>query len=84
MQGHGRDYAVAHLPSGEGNTPVEVSVGSHHYAGDGAVEALWSLTPLIGGGHQDWRLHAFRVEGPTNGNFNLTGLDIEFVPAGGR
>lgn len=89
MQGHEDVTMLSRIyPQVEGNTPVEVSVGSHHYAGDGA---RWK-PPVVFDPKTDRKvdirtsgeLHAFRVEGPTNGNFNLTGLDIEFVPAGGR
>lgn len=75
-------------PHVEGNTPIEITVGSHHYAGDGA---RWKAPVKFNPGKDrkiDVRttgeLHSWRVEGPANGNFNITGLDIEWAPAGGR
>ena len=70
------------------DTAVNIRVGSHHYAGDGA---RWK--PAVDFDPQKERkidirtsgeLHAYRVEGPTNGNFNISGMDVEFIPAGGR
>ena len=90
MQGHEDVTMLSRIyPQVEGNTPVEISVGSHHYAGDGAQwKQLCGVFDPRADRKVDIRtsgeLHAFRVEGPTNGNFNLSGLDIEFVPAGGR
>ena len=89
MQGHEDVTMLSRIyPQVEGNTPVDISVGSHHYAGDGAK---WKK-PVTFDPKADRKvdirttgeLHAFRVEGPTDGNFNLSGLDIEFQPGGSR
>ena len=55
MQGHEDVTMLSRIyPQVEGNTPVEISVGSHHYAGDGAVKKPVEFDPqLIEGGHQD-------------------------------
>ena len=72
------------FPQVEGNTPVTIRVGSHHYAGDGARwKQAVSFDPRADRKvdiRTTGELHAFRVEGPTNGNFNISGLDIEFQP----
>ena len=76
-------------PQVEGKTPINVRVGSHHYAGDGTRWA-GNERPFTPGADRkvDVRttgeLHSWRMEGPTDGNFNISGLDIEWAPAGGR
>ena len=76
-------------PQIEGKTPVKVSVGSHHYAGDGARWAgeKRDFTPATDRKidvRTTGELHSWRIEGPANGNFNISGLDVEWQPAGGR
>ena len=75
-------------PQVEGNTPVTVSVGSHQYAGGGST---WKNSVEFDPRNDrkvDIRttgeLHSYRMEGPANGNFNITGFDVDFYPAGGR
>lgn len=89
MQGHEDVTMMSRIfPQVEGNTPVTIRVGSHHYAGDGARWKQAVVFDPRADRKVDIRttgeLHAFRVEGPTNGNFNISGLDIEFQPGGGR
>jgi hypothetical protein len=76
-------------PQVEGKTPVKVHVGSHHYAGDAARWAgpkrdFSPATERKVDVRTTGELHSWRVEGPTNGNFNISGVDIEWQPAGGR
>jgi hypothetical protein len=76
-------------PLVEGKTPVKVSVGSHHYAGDGARWAgdkreFYPSTDRKIDVRTSGELHSWRVEGPANGNFNISGLDVEWQPAGSR
>jgi hypothetical protein len=76
-------------PQVEGKTPVKVHVGSHHYAGDAARWAgdkrdFSPATDRKVDVRTTGELHSWRVEGPTNGNFNISGVDIEWQPAGTR
>ena len=75
-------------PQVEGNTPVTISLGSHQYAGGGST---WKSSVEFDPRNDrkvDIRttgeLHSYRMEGPASGNFNITGFDAEFHPAGGR
>jgi hypothetical protein len=63
-------------------------VGSHQSAGDGV---RWSkpnefnpVTDRKVDSRATGELHAFRVEGKANGNFNFTGFDVEYAAAGKR
>lgn len=76
-------------PLVEGKTPVKVSVGSHHYAGDGARWAgdkreFSPSTDRKVDVRTSGELHSWRVEGPANGNFDISGIDVEWQPAGSR
>lgn len=75
-------------PQVEGNTPVRISVGSHQYAGSGST---WKKTVDFDPRtdrkvdiRTTGELHSYRIEGPSDGNFNVTGFDVEWHPAGGR
>lgn len=89
INGHEAVTSITRVyPQVEGNTPVDISVGSHHYAGDGARWKPKTTFDPRTDRKRDIRstgeLHSWRVEGPANGNFNIAGIDVEFVPAGGR
>ena len=75
-------------PQIEGTFPVDVYVGSQERAG-GTVR--WSKPVRFTPGADrkiDVRvtgsLHAIRMEAASEGNFNITGLDVEYMPAGRR
>lgn len=75
-------------PHVEGNTPVDITVGSHKYAGDGVSRRPAApFRPRVDRKvdvRTTGELHYWKVEGPASGNFNLTGIDIEWSPAGKR
>ena len=75
-------------PHIEGTFPVDVYVGSQERAGG---EVRWSKPVRFTPGEDrkvDVRvtgsLHAIRMEAASEGNFNITGLDVEYMPAGRR
>jgi hypothetical protein len=75
-------------PQVEGNFPINVWVGGQERAGgdvrwNGPVEFVPGKTRKI-----DIKvtgaLHAIKMEAAAEGNFNITGLDVEYMPAGRR
>ena len=75
-------------PQVEGNFPINVWVGGQDRAGgdvrwNGPVEFVPGKTRKI-----DIKvtgaLHAIKMEAAAEGNFNITGLDVEYMPAGRR
>jgi hypothetical protein len=75
-------------PQVEGNTAVTISLGSQQYAGGGSTwKKSVDFDPQTDRKidiRTTGELHSYRMEGPANGNFNITGFDVEFQPAGGR
>lgn len=89
VQGHDNATTVTRVyPQVEGSGEIKISVGSHQQAGDGVKYR--GPAPFRPGVDRkiDMRstgeLHAFKVEGKANSNFNLTGFDVEFAVAGKR
>ena len=83
MQGHEDVTMMSRIfPQVEGNTPVTivwVVTTTLVTVPDGS--SLCQFDPRADRKvdiRTTGELHAFSVEGPTNGNFNITGLDIEF------
>lgn len=75
-------------PHIEGNYPVDIYVGSQQHAGD---SVLWRGPVTFRPGVDrkvDMRvtgeLHAIRMEASAEGNFNITGCDVEYSMAGKR
>lgn len=75
-------------PHIEGSFPVDIWVGSQQHAGD---SVLWKGPVRFNPGKDrkvDIRvtgeLHAIRMEAAAEGNFNITGCDVEYSPAGTR
>jgi hypothetical protein len=72
----------------EGSSEVQVSLGSHQSAGDGVRWAQPAVFNPITDRKLDIRttgeLHAYRIDGKARGNWNVTGFDLEFAPAGKR
>jgi hypothetical protein len=75
-------------PQVEGTFPINVWVGGQDRAGgdvrwNGPVEFIPGKTRKI-----DIKvtgaLHAIKMEAAAEGNFNITGLDVEYMPAGRR
>ena len=88
--GHDDVSTVTRLyPQVEGKTPIKMSVGSHHYAGDAARWAgdkrdFSPATQRKIDVRTTGELHSWRAEGPANGNFNISGVDVEWSPSGTR
>jgi hypothetical protein len=89
VQGHDNATTVTRIyPQVEGSSEIKVSVGSHQQAGDGVkYKGPAPFRPGIDRKidmRSTGELHAFKVEGKANSNFNLTGFDVEFEAAGKR
>jgi hypothetical protein len=88
--GHDDVSTITRLyPQIEGKTPIKMSVGSHHYAGDAARWAgdkrdFSPATQRKIDVRTTGELHSWRAEGPANGNFNISGVDVEWSPSGTR